>query len=167
MQCPVTITCQALLQALSNAEFTDEALFQAFTGTTTLERAFLAQHFTIRMQEGVTAMSFAYCMHQSFTSAAFWLKECGQCDLTASLLVQHFTIKMQEGVVATSYAAGDKFFIDPYKLLPMDRFLPKPKGAPSPGGRGESELSLQVLQSCSCEDEGVCRALAGLLTAVT
>ena len=60
----------------------------------------------------------------------FWLKECGQCDLTASVLVQHFTIKMQEGVVATSYAAGDKFFIDPYKLLPMDRFLPKPKGAP-------------------------------------
>lgn len=51
--------------------------------------------------------------------------------------VQHFTIKMQEGIVATSYAAGDKFFIDPYKLLPMDRFLPRPKGAPSPGGRGE------------------------------
>lgn len=51
--------------------------------------------------------------------------------------MQHFTIKMQEGVVATSYAAGDKFFIDPYKLLPMDRFLPQPKGAASPGGRGE------------------------------
>ncbi len=39
--------------------------------------------------------------------------------------------------MATSYAAGDKFFIDPFKLLPMDRFLPRPKGAPSPGGRGE------------------------------
>ncbi|PNH04007.1 putative H/ACA ribonucleoprotein complex subunit 1-like protein 1 [Tetrabaena socialis] len=48
----------------------------------------------------------------------------------------YFTIKMSEGVVATSYKAGDKFFIDPFKLLPLDRFLPKPKGAPSPGGRG-------------------------------
>ena len=56
--------------------------------------------------------------------------------------VQHFTIKMQEGVVATSYAAGDKFFIDPYKLLPMDRFLPQPKGAKSPGGRGETIIFL-------------------------
>ncbi len=54
--------------------------------------------------------------------------------------MQHFTIKMQEGVVATSYAAGDKFFIDPYKLLPMDRFLPQPKGAASPGGRGEQTI---------------------------
>jgi len=27
---------------------------------------------------------------------------------------------MQEGVVATSYAAGDKFYIDPMKLLPME-----------------------------------------------
>ena len=61
---------------------------------------------------------------------------------------QHFTIKMQEGVVATSYAAGDKFFIDPYKLLPMDRFLPRPKGAPSPGGRGESAPSaIKALQT--------------------
>jgi hypothetical protein len=41
---------------------------------------------------------------------------------------------MQEGVVATSYAAGDKFYIDPMKLLPMERFLPQPKGAPSRGG---------------------------------
>ena len=36
---------------------------------------------------------------------------------------------MQEGVVATSYANGDKFYIDPMKLLPLDRFLPKPKGS--------------------------------------
>jgi len=43
-------------------------------------------------------------------------------------------VKMQEGVVATSYAAGDKFYIDPMKLLPMERFLPQPKGAPSRGG---------------------------------
>ncbi|KXZ43585.1 hypothetical protein GPECTOR_86g378 [Gonium pectorale] len=46
----------------------------------------------------------------------------------------YFTIKMSEGVVATSYKAGDKFFIDPMKLLPLERFLPKPKGAPGAGG---------------------------------
>ncbi|CAG7890781.1 hypothetical protein BRARA_A03798 [Brassica rapa] len=46
-----------------------------------------------------------------------------------------FSIKMMEGIVATSYAPGDKFFIDPAKLLPLARFLPQPKGQ-SAGGRG-------------------------------
>ncbi|CAN6922445.1 hypothetical protein Bca4012_091487 [Brassica carinata] len=46
-----------------------------------------------------------------------------------------FSIKMMEGIVATSYAPGDKFFIDPSKLLPLARFLPQPKGQ-SAGGRG-------------------------------
>lgn len=51
-----------------------------------------------------------------------------------------FTIKMGDGIVATSYKAGDKFFIDPMKLLPLERFLPQPKGAGgrSGGGRGAS-----------------------------
>ena len=49
-----------------------------------------------------------------------------------------FTIKMGDGVVATSYKAGDKFYIDPMKLLPLERFLPQPKGAGGRGGgRGE------------------------------
>ena len=41
-------------------------------------------------------------------------------------------------MLATSVrGSGDKFFIDPYKLLPMDRFLPQPKGAaPRGGGAG-------------------------------
>lgn len=34
---------------------------------------------------------------------------------------------MAEGIIATSYAAGDKFYIDPAKLLPLARFLPQPK----------------------------------------
>lgn len=34
---------------------------------------------------------------------------------------------MMEGIVATSYASGDKFYIDPAKLLPLARFLPQPK----------------------------------------
>ncbi|CAN1271829.1 Putative H/ACA ribonucleoprotein complex subunit 1-like protein 1, partial [Linum perenne] len=48
-----------------------------------------------------------------------------------------FSIKMMEGIVANSYSAGDKFFIDPNKLLPLARFLSQPKGAASTrGGRG-------------------------------
>lgn len=41
----------------------------------------------------------------------------------------HFTIKVAEGVVATSFKAADKVFIGSDKLLPLDRFLPKPKAA--------------------------------------
>lgn len=54
-----------------------------------------------------------------------------------------FTVKCQEGVVATSFKANDKVFIGTDKLLPLDRFLPKPKAAKvkkasgaSAGGRG-------------------------------
>ncbi|MQM03595.1 hypothetical protein Taro_036383 [Colocasia esculenta] len=39
----------------------------------------------------------------------------------------YFSIKMMEGVIATSYSLGDKFYIDPAKLLPLARFLPQPK----------------------------------------
>ncbi|CAI0433142.1 unnamed protein product [Linum tenue] len=45
-----------------------------------------------------------------------------------------FSIKMMEGIVASSYAPGDKFFIDPNKLLPLARFLPQPNFRG--GGRG-------------------------------
>lgn len=38
-----------------------------------------------------------------------------------------FTIKPSEGVQAKSFKDGDKFFISPDKLLPLERFLPKPK----------------------------------------
>ncbi|XP_027353010.1 putative H/ACA ribonucleoprotein complex subunit 1-like protein 1 [Abrus precatorius] len=51
----------------------------------------------------------------------------------------YFSIKMMEGIVATSYSSGDKFYIDPRKLLPLARFLPQPKGqaqAAGGGGRG-------------------------------
>ncbi len=54
-----------------------------------------------------------------------------------------FTIKPSEGVQAASFKEGDKFYIAPDKLLPIERFLPKPKVAgPKPakkksaGGRG-------------------------------
>ena len=41
----------------------------------------------------------------------------------------YFTIKMQDGMVAGSFTAGDKVYIAGDKLLPLDRFLPKPKVA--------------------------------------
>ncbi|CCF58134.1 hypothetical protein KAFR_0D04870 [Kazachstania africana CBS 2517] len=45
-----------------------------------------------------------------------------------------FTIKCSEGVQATSFKEGDKFYISPDKLLPIERFIPKPKvaGPPKP-----------------------------------
>ncbi|KAM4060172.1 gar1/Naf1 RNA binding domain-containing protein [Hirsutella rhossiliensis] len=39
----------------------------------------------------------------------------------------YFTIKPQEGIVASSFKAGDKVFIGGDKLLPLEKFLPKPK----------------------------------------
>jgi H/ACA ribonucleoprotein complex subunit 1 len=62
-----------------------------------------------------------------------------------------FTIKPSEGIQATSFKEGDKFYIGADKLLPLERFLPKPKAVgpkapkkkgsrgasgPSRGGRG-------------------------------
>ena len=61
---------------------------------------------------------------------------------------------MSEGIVATSYNSGDKFFIDPMKLLPLERFLPKPKGAPgAAGGRGGgSERCRHMGGDINCHD---------------
>ncbi|KAF9268258.1 Gar1-domain-containing protein [Marasmius fiardii PR-910] len=39
----------------------------------------------------------------------------------------YFSIKMGEGMVATSFQKGDKVYIGGDKLLPIERFLPKPK----------------------------------------
>jgi len=39
----------------------------------------------------------------------------------------YFSIKMGEGMVASSFKKGDKVYIGGDKLLPIERFLPKPK----------------------------------------
>ncbi|KAJ8086246.1 H/ACA snoRNP pseudouridylase subunit [Marasmius tenuissimus] len=39
----------------------------------------------------------------------------------------YFSIKMGEGMVASSFQKGDKVYIGGDKLLPIERFLPKPK----------------------------------------
>ncbi|KAJ4414790.1 H/ACA snoRNP pseudouridylase subunit [Gnomoniopsis sp. IMI 355080] len=38
----------------------------------------------------------------------------------------YFTIKPSEGIQATSFKSGDQFYIDSQKLMPLERFLPKP-----------------------------------------
>lgn len=39
----------------------------------------------------------------------------------------YFSVKMGEGMVASSFQKGDKVYIGADKLLPLERFLPKPK----------------------------------------
>ncbi|KAI6109929.1 H/ACA ribonucleoprotein complex, subunit Gar1/Naf1, partial [Pisolithus sp. B1] len=39
----------------------------------------------------------------------------------------YFSIKMNEGMIATSFKKGDKVYIGSDKLLPVERFLPRPK----------------------------------------
>ncbi|KAG6845033.1 H/ACA snoRNP pseudouridylase subunit [Tephrocybe sp. NHM501043] len=59
----------------------------------------------------------------------------------------YFSVKMGDGMVASSFKKGDKVYIGGDKLLPIERFLPKPKvvggvtkrgrgGRGAPGGRG-------------------------------
>ncbi|KAK8853136.1 H/ACA ribonucleoprotein complex subunit 1 [Kwoniella newhampshirensis] len=55
----------------------------------------------------------------------------------------YFTVKMDSGMLATSFKKEDKVYISGEKLLPIERFLPKPKsaggkerGGARGGGRG-------------------------------
>lgn len=48
-----------------------------------------------------------------------------------------FSVKTSDGVVATSFKKDDKVFINPQKLLPLDRFLnPTSSRGGGGGGRG-------------------------------
>ena len=48
----------------------------------------------------------------------------------------YFTVKMEQGMLASSFKKDDKVYIGGDKLLPIERFLPKPK---VPGGEAKSE----------------------------
>ena len=51
----------------------------------------------------------------------------------------YFSVKLSENMKASSFKKLQKFYIHPYKLLPLQRFLPRPpgeKGPPRGGGRG-------------------------------
>ncbi|CCK68874.1 H/ACA snoRNP pseudouridylase subunit GAR1 KNAG_0B04400 [Huiozyma naganishii CBS 8797] len=52
-----------------------------------------------------------------------------------------FTIKCSEGVQANSFKDGDKFYIAPDKLLPIERFIPKPKVAGPPKSKSKKKKS--------------------------
>ncbi|EDQ87410.1 uncharacterized protein MONBRDRAFT_9945 [Monosiga brevicollis MX1] len=58
-------------------------------------------------------------------------------DVFGTITDVHFTIKLSPGIKADGFNSDSKFYIDPFKLLPMDKFLPQPGGAKSRGrGRG-------------------------------
>lgn len=57
----------------------------------------------------------------------------------------YFSVKMGEGMVASSFKKGDKVYIGGDKLLPIDRFLPKPKVV---GGMWSTYLQVLVLTTC-------------------
>uniref|UniRef100_A0A673GAS3 H/ACA ribonucleoprotein complex subunit n=1 Tax=Sinocyclocheilus rhinocerous TaxID=307959 RepID=A0A673GAS3_9TELE len=50
----------------------------------------------------------------------------------------YFSVKLSENMNASSFKKLQKFFIDPMKLMPLQRFLPRPPGEKGPprGGRG-------------------------------
>ncbi|KAI0648218.1 Gar1/Naf1 RNA binding region-domain-containing protein [Trametes meyenii] len=54
----------------------------------------------------------------------------------------YFSVKMGDGMVASSFKKGDKVYIGGDKLLPLDRFLPKPK---APGGDPEGQADAVAL----------------------
>lgn len=76
-----------------------------------------------------------------------------------------FTVKMDAGMTAASFKKDDKVYIGGDKLLPIERFLPKPKAA---GGKVESESCFFLLlllfgvplRSC-CEGWGCGSGLPG------
>lgn len=44
----------------------------------------------------------------------------------------YFSVKLSENMKASSFKKLQKFYIDPYKLLPLQRFLPRPPGEKGP-----------------------------------
>ncbi|KAK2979139.1 hypothetical protein RJ640_029297, partial [Escallonia rubra] len=59
----------------------------------------------------------------------------------------YFSIKMMEGIIATSYASGDKFYIDPAKLLPLARFLSQPKINTYSGDKHKLVVEVEVVEA--------------------
>ncbi|TPX50691.1 hypothetical protein SeLEV6574_g00757 [Synchytrium endobioticum] len=67
--------------------------------------------------------------------------QIGKVDEILGPITQvHFTVKLQEGIQAASFKSADMVYIAPDKLLPLERFLPRPKTA---GSRGDKMLGRQ------------------------
>ncbi|KAG8744767.1 H/ACA snoRNP pseudouridylase subunit [Ceratobasidium sp. 414] len=60
----------------------------------------------------------------------------------------YFSVKMEQGMVAASFKKGDKVYVSDQKLLPIERFVPKPKVI---GGKVESMSDLYlILRMLTC-----------------
>lgn len=61
-------------------------------------------------------------------------------DIFGPMTDFYFSVKINTDMKASSFQKNQKFFINPMKLLPLARFLPKPPGQKGPpggvGGRG-------------------------------
>ncbi|TQS32693.1 hypothetical protein Golomagni_06986, partial [Golovinomyces magnicellulatus] len=69
--------------------------------------------------------------HVPYFNAPIYLENKSQIGKVDEILGPinevYFTVKMDPGMVATSFKPEDKVFISGEKLLPIERFLPKPK----------------------------------------
>ncbi|KAL5018687.1 hypothetical protein ScPMuIL_004409 [Solemya velum] len=66
-------------------------------------------------------------------------EQVGKVDeIFGSIKEAYFSVKLSDNMKASSFSKDTKLFIDPYKLLPLQRFLPQPRGGRvgKPGGRG-------------------------------
>jgi len=55
-------------------------------------------------------------------------------EIFGTITETFFSVKPGSGIAATSFKAGDKLYINPLKLLPLERFLTQEKGAGGKGG---------------------------------
>ncbi|GAC94835.1 ribonucleoprotein complex subunit 1 [Pseudozyma hubeiensis SY62] len=69
--------------------------------------------------------------HVPYFNAPIYLENKSQIGKVDEILGPinevYFTVKMDPGMVATSFKSDDKVYISGEKLLPIERFLPKPK----------------------------------------
>ncbi|XP_038060117.1 H/ACA ribonucleoprotein complex subunit 1-like isoform X2 [Patiria miniata] len=68
-------------------------------------------------------------------------EQIGKVDeIFGHLTEYYFSVKMSDNMKVSSFSKDQKLFIDPMKLLPLQRFLPKPPGSVQkrggPRGRG-------------------------------
>ena len=67
-------------------------------------------------------------------------------EIFGPLNAYFFSVKMAEGMKASSFKKDAQLFIDPYKTLAFDRFLPQKPGS---GGKGRFSCFLVLLLSFS------------------
>ncbi|KAJ3587715.1 hypothetical protein NHX12_011312 [Muraenolepis orangiensis] len=56
----------------------------------------------------------------------------------------YFSVKLSDNMKASSFKKLQKFYIDPMKLLPLQRFLPRPPGEKGPPRGAGGEVAVEV-----------------------